>query len=748
MKKRISFYLLFTSLFFLFSFSAKGGDFGKSDSPLPPAYLTALNEQDKKVPLYWFEPGSEPQVISYDNGAKKLGVFADVGWFDNCLAVRITPPTAPFLLLKSKVFISYQGATSDPSYNYKQPFFITINKDSSGIPGSPLTPLILAQAKSDSTLGKPGEWVEIEHNLLMLEQKDFWILFHWKEDSPLSPLVGVDSLPNCGRSYWGWRKNGYWEWFPRDANNLMIGAVIVANDTVPLGLDLKVYSQPSTSADSFRIYRAEKPDGLGSSDNRLVRLNPTDFNYIDESVENGKTYYYQISAWYDDQESDTSNECSATPQKGAELWENKDSVVIGLKPDQSKVENLILKNIGGIPLKFQARINMLLDSSFGGTDDFGYIWTDSDKKSELDFSWIDIQGRDSVISKNGDDNQNYGPIPLGFSFPFYGDTFNSLFINTNGWISFTNPRIDFVNKSLPSSTGPFNLIALFWDDLIIRDGSEIKVFSSSDSFVVSFEKLEHWIFLGNYSFQGILTKNGKISLRYKEMGDNTHSSTIGMQNEDASLFLPIVYNQNYVHDSLRIDIAPSWIDIVPGADSIRANDSLVLSLILDSKLLNLGIYRADLIIEGEDKNHNLNPLTIPVVLTVDALTWMSEDEKQSIIESFSLLQNYPNPFNPATTIPFTVHGKRKTENSPVRTTQSLVNSSELIVNSPLHTTLTIYNVLGQRVRTLVDEDKLPVEYKVIWDGKDGAGKDVASGIYFYRLKVGDYAETKRMVLLK
>ena len=698
--------------------------------------------------MYWFEPGSEPQQIFYDNGTKQIGVYTNVEWFDNCLAVRITPPTAPFLLLKSKVFISYQGAPSDSSYNYKESFYITINKDSSGIPGKPLTPLILAQAKSDSTLGKPGEWVEIEHNLLMLEQKDFWILFHWKEGSPLSPLVGVDSLPNCGRSYWGWKKNGYWEWTHLQTYNLMIGAVIVANNTIPLGLDLKVYSQPSTSADSFRIYRAEKPGGLGSSDNRLVRLNPSDFNYIDASVENGKTYYYKISAWYGTQESDTSNQVWATPQKEGELWENNGSVLVALRPDEKKVVNLILKNIGSIPIKFQTKINMFLDSSSGGTDDFGYVWTDSDKKSDLDFSWIDIQGRDSVISKNEDNDTVYGPIHLGFSFPFYEGMFDSLFINTNGWISFTNPRIDFINKPLPSSTGPFNLIALFWDDLIIRDGSEIKVFSSSDSFVVSFEKLEHWIFLGSYSFQGILTKDGKISLRYKEMGDNTHSSTIGMQNEDASLFLPIVYNQNYVHDSLRIDIIPSWIEVAPRVDSILANDSLVLSLIFDSKLLNTGIYRADLIIEGEDKNHSLSPINIPVVLTVDTLTGVGEGEKQEVIETFSLSQNYPNPFNPATTIPFTVHGKRKTENSPVRTTQSLVNSSELIVNSPLHTTLTIYNVLGQRVKTLVDGEKLLGEYEVIWDGKDEAGKDVASGIYFYRLKVRGYIETKRMLLLK
>jgi hypothetical protein len=301
---------------------------------------------------------------------------------------------------------------------------------------------------------------------------------------------------------------------------------------------------------------------------------------------------------------------------------------------------------------------------------------------------------------------------------------------------------------LPSPTGPFNLIAIFWDDFFVTDSSQISIFSNSDSFTVKYEKMARYSIGGSYTFQGILTKEGKISFQYLSLAGQLSSNTVGIQNQDASLFLSIVYNQNYVHDSLRIDIIPSWIEVVPGVDFIRANDSLVLSLSFDSKLLNLGIYRADLIIEGEDKNHNLSPLNIPVVLTVDTSTWVNEEEKQDIIKTFSLLQNYPNPFNPATTIPFTIHGKRKTENSPVRTTQSLVNSSELIVNSPLHTTLTIYNILGQRVKTLVDGEKLLGEYEVIWDGKDGAGKDVASGIYFYRLKVGDYAETKRMVLLK
>jgi flagellar hook assembly protein FlgD len=52
------------------------------------------------------------------------------------------------------------------------------------------------------------------------------------------------------------------------------------------------------------------------------------------------------------------------------------------------------------------------------------------------------------------------------------------------------------------------------------------------------------------------------------------------------------------------------------------------------------------------------------------------------------------------------------------------------------------------VKTLVDEEKLPGNYQVIWDGKDQRGNLVSSGIYFYQLRAGDYQETKKMSLVR
>jgi len=90
---------------------------------------------------------------------------------------------------------------------------------------------------------------------------------------------------------------------------------------------------------------------------------------------------------------------------------------------------------------------------------------------------------------------------------------------------------------------------------------------------------------------------------------------------------------------------------------------------------------------------------------------------------FALFQNSPNPFNQATKIEFT-----------------LAKSGFV--------SLIIYDLLGRKVRTLASEH-LPSGYKsVLWDGKNDSGEDVASGIYFYQLRVRDYSETKTLMLLK
>ncbi len=99
-------------------------------------------------------------------------------------------------------------------------------------------------------------------------------------------------------------------------------------------------------------------------------------------------------------------------------------------------------------------------------------------------------------------------------------------------------------------------------------------------------------------------------------------------------------------------------------------------------------------------------------------------------KTFELNQNYPNPFNPVTVISYTLHGTGGLGEIPPRTV------------------LSVYNVLGQKVITLVDEVQPPGTYSVEWDGTSSSGRAVASGIYLYRLERGSEQDVKKMILLK
>ncbi len=105
------------------------------------------------------------------------------------------------------------------------------------------------------------------------------------------------------------------------------------------------------------------------------------------------------------------------------------------------------------------------------------------------------------------------------------------------------------------------------------------------------------------------------------------------------------------------------------------------------------------------------------------ITGIITAESNEIPTEFTLGQNYPNPFNPDTKIDY-----------------SLATRSDVHIN--------IYNVLGQPVRSLVDQNQTAGQHTVIWDGKDNFGIEVSAGFYFYKMQAGAFVENKRMVYLK
>ncbi|MCE2448926.1 MAG: putative Ig domain-containing protein [Candidatus Latescibacteria bacterium] len=97
---------------------------------------------------------------------------------------------------------------------------------------------------------------------------------------------------------------------------------------------------------------------------------------------------------------------------------------------------------------------------------------------------------------------------------------------------------------------------------------------------------------------------------------------------------------------------------------------------------------------------------------------------QTLPTAFALADNFPNPFNPATTIQYALPTAADVE-------------------------LTVYNVVGQPVRTLVAEHQSAGRYMVEWDATDDSGHSLSSGMYFYRLQAGEeFREVKKMLLLK
>ncbi len=763
---------------------------------LPPLFLRGLSDQDGYVPLSWSAPGMRPTTtLSYDDGTCVLGWYY---YDDNNIIANMFTANSPIELDTLWIHVFTEG---DPGWPWPDPApdpfnIVVFDDDGTGFPGE--------QVLSQEVMGELGQaWIALAiDGGLILNGPNFWVGFQ-NISTDGQEGIGQDATTDFPGVKWQRVSDA---WSPQDLypGDQMIRATIVDNgrdillsEKAPTQeLALKTprpsfdipggHSVASTQGNfsvglsdggdnprpfdtevlvGYNIYRSTSPNVQPIVGNRIRGYqNQPGTSYRDSAITNGTTYYYVVTAVYDNggtfDESPVSNEIAATPRLGARMVVNPLSFNVTGQIGRTTTAPLNIANTGGLDLNYNvvATTTLRLDNrrhgnthftdsehptrvnngdksntprnpnnppvlmGRGGPDEFGYSWIDSDEPGGPAYNWIDITDRGAQLYMGDDDSQ--GPFDIGFNFPFYGQTFSTFRVCSNGFISFTSTMTPWSNLPIPGVDNPSDLVAPFWTDLAPNNGGEVWYYSDGSQLVVSYINVAHFDWdtgVGPYTLQVILTSSGAIFFNYADINPPDNDETIGIQNGDGSIGLQIAYNQTYVHAGLTARITSGWLSADPASGTVTPGNNVNTTIIFDATTLEEGTYTGSLTVTGFDANHQVGEVSIPVTFHVTPQG--IQEQGNDLPTEFALSQNYPNPFNPTTEIDFALP-------------------------SAAHVSLDIFNVLGQKVRTLINSDMQAGYKTVVWDGADDNGSSVSSGTFFYVLKTGDKVFTKKMTMLK
>ena len=311
---------------------------------------------------------------------------------------------------------------------------------------------------------------------------------------------------------------------------------------------------------------------------------------------------------------------------------------------QTQTKPLFLWNDTGAAVNYTVTVNGAdvpvyshLDSLTGGVT---YAWEE-----------ISTTGTRFASISNADDNSEVA-LFSGFSFPFFGQNYSQVFVNSNGLLSFAGATSDRNNRTLPNSSAPPSIIAVLWDDLDTRDdrtSGEVYFKQESDRFIIQYQDVTRYGGTDTLTFQVVLFADGRIQLRYKTVNGTTNSATVGVQNQTRDDGLEILYNAAYLVSGLAIEIVPvsEFLKLSPTSGSVPAHSSFSLDAVFDSFRLVPGAYYAQV-----DVSHDApspSPIRIPARLEVEnvpgtvALT--------SPAEGFSILEGKSVNFSATATDP-------------------------------------------------------------------------------------------------
>ena len=136
------------------------------------------------------------------------------------------------------------------------------------------------------------------------------------------------------------------------------------------------------------------------------------------------------------------------------------------------------------------------------------------------------------------------------------------------------------------------------------------------------------------------------------------------------------------------------------------------------------------------------------VKTEEWLGTGSDDDDIPLALKTELIGNFPNPFNPETVITFSVGNAVPYPPSQGGIKGGSGGRDAFMLSESIHIQIDIFNIRGQKIRTLLDDYLEIGQHSVVWNGLDDFGRDMGSGLYFYQMKTDDFVSVKRMVLLK
>lgn len=240
----------------------------------------------------------------------------------------------------------------------------------------------------------------------------------------------------------------------------------------------------------------------------------------------------------------------------------------------------------------------------GGLEQFGS--SDSDQEGGPEFVWTDISTTGTRLDNISDADEGFSSVELSFAFPYFGDTYSTVYVNANGFVTLGAADGDYNYFQLPGEDAPANEIAAFHTDLNTDESSDgsgdIYYKDFGDHAVIQFDHVSRYNQDGISTFQIVLQRDGGILFYYKEMTGTLDDCVVGVQNATKDKGISVVYQQPYLKDRLAVAIAEAapWLSASTENLSLASGETKTLNLIFSAITRESGVLKGTLKLHETD----------------------------------------------------------------------------------------------------------------------------------------------------